>query len=84
MFDILFSHMLQLDLPFFDAHPTGRLVTRLTNDIQNMHEMFTSVLVTIFNDLLRLAGIQSPTIGRNNQPQVATRSVAPYRRRESR
>ncbi len=53
----LFSHMLSFDLPFFDSHPTGRLVTRLTNDIQNMHEMFTSVLVTIFNDLLRLAGI---------------------------
>lgn len=53
----LFSHILKLDLPFFDSHPTGRLVTRLTNDIQNMHEMFTSVLVTIFNDLLRLAGI---------------------------
>lgn len=53
----LFRHMLGLDLPFFDSHPTGRLVTRLTNDIQNMHEMFTSVLVTIFNDFLRLGGI---------------------------
>ncbi len=53
----LFFHILKLDLPFFDSHPTGRLVTRLTNDIQNMHEMFTSVLVTIFNDLLRLGGI---------------------------
>ncbi len=53
----LFSHLLRLDLPFFDANPTGRLVTRLTNDIQNMHEMFTSVLVTIFNDFLRLGGI---------------------------
>lgn len=53
----LFSHMLKLDLPFFDSNPIGRLVTRLTNDIQNMHEMFTSVLVTIFNDLLRITGI---------------------------
>ena len=53
----LFNHLLKLDLPFFDTNPIGRLVTRLTNDIQNMHEMFTSVLVTIFNDLLRLAGI---------------------------
>ncbi len=53
----LFTHILRLDPPFFDANPVGRLVTRLTNDIQNMHEMFTSVMVTIFNDLLRLAGI---------------------------
>jgi ATP-binding cassette, subfamily B, multidrug efflux pump len=53
----LFAHLLSLDPQFFDSNPTGRLVTRLTNDIQNMHEMFTSVLVTIFNDILRLVGI---------------------------
>lgn len=53
----LFSHLLKLDLSFFNRQPLGRLVTRLTNDIQNMHEMFTSVLVTVFNDLLKLAGI---------------------------
>lgn len=53
----LFAHMLNLDPLFFDTNPTGRLVTRLTNDIQNMHEMFTSVLVTVFNDLLRIGGI---------------------------
>jgi ATP-binding cassette subfamily B multidrug efflux pump len=53
----LFSHLLHLDLTFFNNNPIGRLVTRLTNDIQNMNEMFTSVIVTIFNDLLRLLGI---------------------------
>ena len=53
----LFSHLLQLDLPFFNSRRTGQLVTRLTNDIQNMNEMFTSVVVTLFNELLRLAGI---------------------------
>ncbi|MBU1564312.1 MAG: ABC transporter ATP-binding protein/permease [Proteobacteria bacterium] len=53
----LFSHLLHLDLPFFNTRRTGQLVTRLTNDIQNMNEMFTSVIVTLFNDLLRLLGI---------------------------
>ena len=53
----LYRHLLCLDLAFFHAHPAGRLVTRLTNDIQNMHEMFTSVMVTLFNDVLKLAGI---------------------------
>jgi ATP-binding cassette subfamily B protein len=53
----LFNHLLQLDLRFFNNNPTGRLVTRLTNDIQNMNEMFTSVIVTLFNDMLRLFGI---------------------------
>ncbi len=53
----LFSHLLGLDIGFFQHQPAGRLVTRLTNDIQNMHEMFTSVIVTLFNDLLRISGI---------------------------
>jgi len=53
----LFSHLLQVELQFFNTQPVGRLVTRLTNDVQNMHEMFTSIMVTIFNDLLRMGGI---------------------------
>ncbi len=53
----LFSHVVRLDLGFFHARPVGRLVTRLTNDIQNMHEMFTSVIVTLFNDGVRVVGI---------------------------
>lgn len=53
----LFAHLLELDLAFLNTQPTGRLVTRLSNDVQNMHEMFTSVMVTLFNDILRLAGI---------------------------
>ncbi len=53
----LFVHMLTLEVGFFLQQPTGKLVTRLTNDIQNMHEMFTSVMVTLFNDLLKLLGI---------------------------
>ncbi len=53
----LFSHLVRVELQFFNSQPVGRLVTRLTNDVQNMHEMFTSIMVTIFNDLLRMAGI---------------------------
>ncbi|WP_028582438.1 ABC transporter ATP-binding protein [Desulfogranum japonicum] len=53
----LFDHLVHLDLAFFNEHRAGQLVTRLTNDIQNMHEMFTSVMVTLFNDALKLVGI---------------------------
>lgn len=53
----LFEHVLGLNLSFFHGNPVGRIVTRLTNDIQNMYEMFTSVIVTLFNDGLRIAGI---------------------------
>ncbi len=53
----LFKHLLKVELAFFSKQPIGRLVTRLTNDIQNMHEMFTSIIVTVFNDLLRMTCI---------------------------
>jgi ATP-binding cassette subfamily B protein len=53
----IYIHMLGLDLAFFNENPSGKLVTRLTNDVQNMHEMFTSVIVTIFNDTIRIIGI---------------------------
>ncbi len=53
----LFSHLLTLPMPFFTKQPVGRLVTRVTNDIQNMHEMFTSIMVTLFNDLLKMSCI---------------------------
>jgi len=53
----LFRHVVKLNLSFFQSQPVGRLVTRLTNDIQNMYEMFTSVIVTLFNDGIRLVGI---------------------------
>ncbi len=53
----LFSHLLRIRVPFFSEQPVGRLVTRLTNDVQNMHEMFTSIMVTLFNDLLRMLSI---------------------------
>ncbi|MCF8056722.1 MAG: ABC transporter ATP-binding protein/permease [Desulfocapsa sp.] len=53
----LFNHLLQVSMTFFSKQPVGRLVTRLTNDVQNMHEMFTSIMVTLFNDLLRMACI---------------------------
>jgi ABC-type multidrug transport system fused ATPase/permease subunit len=53
----VFSHLQTLPVSFFDRTPVGRLVTRLTNDIQNIHEMFTSVLINLFRDIILLIGI---------------------------
>ncbi len=52
----LFANILRLEISFFNKQPVGNLVTRLTNDISNMHEMFTSVLVEFFNDFLKISG----------------------------
>ena len=53
----LFSHVQSLSAAFFTQNPVGRLVTRVTNDVQNMHEMFTSVIAVLFKDLFLLTGI---------------------------
>jgi len=62
MYDIrmrLFQRMLSQSVAFFDRHPIGRLVTRVTNDIENLNEMFKSVAVTVFKDVIILLGIVS-------------------------
>jgi ATP-binding cassette, subfamily B, multidrug efflux pump len=53
----LFAHVCSLELQFFDTNPIGRLVNRVTNDIEALNEMFSSVLITFFQDALILAGI---------------------------
>ncbi len=53
----LFGHIQNLATAFFTRNPVGRLVTRSTNDVQNMHELFTSVISMIFKDLFLLVGI---------------------------
>ncbi|MEX1351795.1 MAG: ABC transporter ATP-binding protein [Desulfobacterales bacterium] len=53
----LFVHIQHLAIAFFTRNPVARLVTRTTNDIQNMHELFTSVISMIFKDLFLLCGI---------------------------
>lgn len=53
----LFQRMQSQGVSFFDRHPVGRLVTRVTNDIENLNEMFKSVMVTVFKDFFILTGI---------------------------
>ena len=53
----IFRHIQRLSLSFFTKNPVGRLVTRTTNDVQNMHEMFTSVITFVFKDIFLLIGI---------------------------
>jgi len=48
----LFEHVQKLPVSFFDNYPVGRLVTRLTNDVENLAEMFTSGVVAFLADLV--------------------------------
>ena len=53
----LFEHLQRLAMRFFDKNPVGRLVTRLTNDIEVLNEMFSSGIVMVFADVFTIAGI---------------------------
>lgn len=53
----LFRHMTGLPVSYYDQNASGRLVARVAGDIENMNEMFTSILVFIFKDIVLMAGI---------------------------
>lgn len=53
----MFKHMVSLPVSFYDQNTSGRLVSRVTNDIENMNEMFSSVLVFVFHDVILMASI---------------------------
>ncbi len=53
----LYSHVQSLSLSFFNRSPVGRLVTRMTNDVQNLHELLTNFLSFVLKDVFMLLGI---------------------------
>src|SRR6201987_2026524 len=60
MFDLrsqIFRHLQRMHIAFFDRNPVGRLVTRVTTDVDALNEMFTAGVVSIFEDVFVLAGI---------------------------
>jgi ATP-binding cassette subfamily B protein len=60
MYDIrskIFRHIQSLSLSFFDKNPVGRLMTRVTSDVEALNQMFTQGIVSIFGDIFLLLGI---------------------------
>src|ERR1700740_3506690 len=60
MFDLrsqIFRHLQRMHVGFYDKNPVGRLVTRVTSDVDALNEMFTAGVVSIFEDVFILSGI---------------------------
>jgi ATP-binding cassette subfamily B multidrug efflux pump len=74
----LFKHIQSLSVAFFTRNPVGRLVTRVTNDIQNMNELFTSVIAFVFKDLFLLVGIAVVLIGIHLKLALVSFAVIPF------
>jgi ATP-binding cassette subfamily B protein len=80
MFDLrsqIFRHLQHMHIGFFDKNPVGRLVTRVTTDVDALNEMFTSGVVAIFEDIFVLAGIVLIMLGMNWWLALITFAVLP-------
>jgi len=73
----LFSHVQRLSASFFDRTPTGSLVTRLTNDVEVLGEMFAAGIITVVGDVLLLAGIVGVMLWMNLKLSLVTFTVLP-------
>jgi ATP-binding cassette, subfamily B, multidrug efflux pump len=80
MFDLrsqIFRHLQNMDIGFFDRNPVGRLVTRVTTDVDALNEMFTAGVVSIFEDVFVLAGIIAIMMRMNWKLALITFAVLP-------
>lgn len=53
----IFDHLQRLHVQYFDRNPVGRLITRVTNDVEVLNELFASGIVTVFGDIFTLVFI---------------------------
>jgi ATP-binding cassette subfamily B protein len=73
----IFSHLQKLSVSFFDKNPVGRLIVRVTSDIENLNELFTSGLVEFAADLLMLGGVVAMMFYTNSKLALVTMGVTP-------
>jgi len=80
MYDLrmeIFAHLQKLDVAFFDKNPVGRLMTRVTTDVDALNELFTAGVISIFGDLCTLTGIVLTLFLLNYRLALAIFSVVP-------
>jgi ATP-binding cassette subfamily B multidrug efflux pump len=80
MFDLrkqIFRHLQHIHIGFFDKNPVGRLVTRVTTDVDALNEMFTAGVVSIFEDVFVLAGIVGIMLNMNWRLALITFAALP-------
>ena len=81
MYDLrteIFRKLQRLDLRFYDKNPVGRLMTRITSDVETLNELFSSGVVAVFGDLFTLAFILSAMLYMDWRLALITFSVLPF------
>jgi ATP-binding cassette, subfamily B, multidrug efflux pump len=80
MFDMrmqIYQHLQRLDVQFYDRNPVGRLMTRVTTDVDVLNDLFTSGVVSVFGDLFTLVGIMAMMIWLDWRLAIVAFSVLP-------
>jgi ATP-binding cassette, subfamily B, multidrug efflux pump len=80
MFDLrmqIHARLQVLDIPFYDRNPVGRLMTRVTTDVDALNELFTSGVVAVFGDLFTLVGIMAVLVWMDWRLAIVAFSVLP-------
>jgi ATP-binding cassette subfamily B protein len=80
MFDVrmqIYDHLQRLDLQFYDRNPVGRLMTRVTTDVDVLNDLFTAGVVSIFGDVFTLAGIMIVLVAMDWRLALLAFSVLP-------
>ena len=80
MYDLrmaIYRHLQRLDLRYYDRNPVGRLMTRVTSDVDVLNDLFTSGVVTIFGDVFTLLGIMGVMLWMNWRLALVAFSVLP-------
>jgi ATP-binding cassette, subfamily B, multidrug efflux pump len=80
MYDLrleIYRHLQRIDLQFYDRNPVGRLMTRVTTDVDVLNDMFTSGVVSIFGDIFTLAGIMIVLVSMDWRLALVTFAVLP-------
>ncbi len=81
MYDLrreIFRKYQRLDLRFYDKNPVGRLMTRITSDVETLNELFSSGIVTVFGDVFTLAFIVAAMLRMDWQLAMVAFSVLPF------
>jgi ATP-binding cassette subfamily B protein len=74
----IYRHLQNLSLKFYDRNPIGRLITRVTNDVEVLNEMFSSGIVMVFSDVFTIIGIFYFMFTMNWMLSLVTLSVLPF------
>src|SRR2546421_5451369 len=80
MFDLrmaIYRHLQRLDLRYYDRNPVGRLMTRVTSDVDVINDLFTSGVVTVFGDVFTLVGIMGMMLWMNWRLALVAFAVLP-------